>query len=68
VVAQSELDRVHDRLYSLEAALDDVTTDLAEVTASSSERERTRAYGAALAHLRAAAEDLRGILVEPIVH
>lgn len=67
VVAQSDLDRLHDRLYGLEAALDDVAMDLASVTASSSDRTRARAYDQALAHLRAAAEDLRGVLVEPLV-
>lgn len=67
VVAQSDLDRLHDGLYALEAALDDVCADLTELTASSSAQTRGRAYEAALAHLRAAAEDLRGVLIEPLV-
>ncbi|MGH9099363.1 MAG: hypothetical protein ACRDV8_03930 [Acidimicrobiales bacterium] len=66
VVVQADLDRLHDRLYTLEAALDDLRVDLADVTPSSTERRRSNAYGAALAHLRAAAEDLRGVLVEPV--
>lgn len=68
VVSQAELDRVHDRLYALEAALDDVAADLADVPASASERARARAFEAALAHLRSVAEDLRGVLVEPVIN
>ena len=67
VVAQSDLDRLHDRLYALEAALDDVTADLSELSGKTSERSRARALEAALAHLRTAGEDLRGVLVEPVV-
>lgn len=67
IVGQQDLDRLHDRLYALEAALDDVERDLAEIAASPSDRARGRAYEVAFAHLRAAAEDLRGVLVEPVV-
>jgi hypothetical protein len=66
VVEVSSLDRLHDRLYALEAALDDVDADLSQLPASASERSRLRAYHAAFAHLRTAAEDLRGLLVEPV--
>lgn len=66
VVAQSDLDRLHDRLYALEAALDDVDADLADVPHDRAARVSARPYAAALAHLAAAAGDLRGILVEPV--
>ncbi|HTX62297.1 MAG TPA: hypothetical protein VMD28_01570 [Acidimicrobiales bacterium] len=67
VVAQSELDALHDRLYALEATLDDVANDLADLRPSSPERVRARTYADALDHLRTAAEDLRGVVVEPLV-
>jgi hypothetical protein len=67
VVVQVDLDRLHDRLYALEAALDDVATDLADSAHRRAERARAAALEAALAHLRDAAEDLRGVLVEPVV-
>lgn len=67
MVVQADLDRVHDRLYALEAALDDVTADIAELSHASPAPARARTYEAALAHLRAAAEDLRGVLVEPVI-
>jgi hypothetical protein len=69
VVAKVDLDGLHDRLYALEAALDDVTADLAELGAPpsrASDRSRAAAYAAALAHLQMAAEDLRGLVVEPV--
>jgi len=65
VVASAELDRLHDRLYALEAALDDVAADLCALRADAVARVRAATYEAALAHLRAAAEDLRGVVVEP---
>ncbi len=58
VVSQAQLDRLHDRLYTLESALDDVDVDLAG-------RARESDYKAALGHLYAAAGDLRGFVVEP---
>jgi hypothetical protein len=71
IVAQRELDRLHDRLYALEAALDDVATDLADAGLPgtidvATVREDACVYAAALAHLREAAEDLRGLLIEPV--
>lgn len=65
VVAQADLDRLHDRLYALEAALDDVEADTAGVDGSGS-AARARVVAGALVHLRAAAEDLRGVVVEPV--
>lgn len=58
VVAKAELDRLHDRLYRLEAALDDVDADLA------SDRSPAR-WQAAFHHLAEAARDLYGYTVEP---
>lgn len=70
VVAQHDLDRLHDRLYALEAACDDIEVDLADVEGlTASGRDRTlAAYIAALSHLREAAEDLRGTVIEPVTH
>lgn len=59
VVSQAQLDRLHDRLYTLESALDDVDADLAG-------RAREGDYRAAFRHLHAAANDLRGFVVEPV--
>lgn len=59
VVESADLARLHDRLYALEAALDDVTGDLAESTTGA-------AYRRAFEHLVAAATDLRGVVVEPV--
>src|SRR5579862_668519 len=63
VVAQADLDRLHDRLYALEAALDDVRDDLADAGSPPGRVGRSspaRPYAEALAHLQEAAEDLRG--------
>ncbi|MHB1582323.1 MAG: hypothetical protein ACYCU7_10645 [Acidimicrobiales bacterium] len=59
LVSQAQLDRLHDRLYTLESALDDVDGDLAG-------RPRENDYRSALRHLAAAAADLRGFVVEPV--
>lgn len=58
IVAEEDLRRMHDRLYRLESALEDVDGDLA---ASSSHR----AYKEAFDHLAEAARDLVGAVVEP---
>ncbi len=63
VVAQADLDRLHDRLYALEAALDDVAADLADAGPEPSVVD----YRAALDHLAEAAGDLRGVVVDPVV-
>lgn len=60
IVVQAQLDRLHDRLYALEAALDDVASDLSGTAPTA------KALAAALAHLQTAAEDLRGVVVEPV--
>jgi hypothetical protein len=61
VVAQRDLDRLHDRLYALEAALDDIAGDLA------GSRPTVGAYRDALDHLVDAARELAGFVVEPVV-
>ena len=61
VVEQAELDRLHDLLYALEAALQDVEQDLQGQTAKSD-----KAYRQAFLHLFRAADDLRGVVVEPV--
>ncbi len=61
IVSQVHLDRMHDRLYELEAALDDVDMDLAENAKSS-------AYQAAFQHLYQVADHLRGVRIEPASH
>jgi hypothetical protein len=61
VVAQQDLDRLHDRLYALEAALDDIAGDLAGA------RPTVGAYQDALDHLVDAARELAGFVVEPAV-
>lgn len=59
IVAEEDLRRLHDRLYRLESAMEDVDADLAD---SSS----LRAYREALAHLSDSARDLVGMVVEPV--
>ena len=61
VVAQADLDRLHDRLYALEAALEDVDRDLGV------DRSPVALFEA-FEHLYAAADGLRGTAVEPITH
>ncbi|MGH9091955.1 MAG: hypothetical protein ACRDZR_11355 [Acidimicrobiales bacterium] len=58
VVDAADLARLHDGLYALEAAMDDVAGDLAE-------RSSGPAYRRAFEHLAVAAGDLRGVVVEP---
>ncbi len=57
VVAKAELDQLHDRLYVLEAALEDVAGDLAGSPPAVAYRE-------AFLHLYEAAAPLRGVVVE----
>ncbi len=59
LVALSDLRRLHDRLYRLEAAVDDVRADLAE-------SNRSADYRRAYEHLIDAAADLVGTVVEPV--
>lgn len=59
IVAVADLARLHDRLYRLEAAVEDVTADLAEDDGPGARR-------AAVDHLLDAAADLVGLTVEPV--
>ncbi len=58
-MAVEDLQRLHDRLYRLESAVQDVDADL---------RDRTgvNAYRQALEHLLEAARDLGGVVLEPV--
>ncbi len=58
-MAEEELRRVHDRLYRLESAIEDVDRDLAGSPGA-------RAYRDAFEHLVDAARDLVGVVVEPV--
>lgn len=58
IVAESDLRRLHDRLYRLESAVQDVDADLAQAGSA-------RAYREAFEHLYDAASDLVGMVVEP---
>ncbi len=58
VVTEGELQRLHDRLYRLEAAIEDVDADL-------SGRPGAGAYRRAFEHLYEAARDVAGLVVEP---
>ncbi len=59
IVATADLARLHDRLYRLESAVEDVGGDLAEDSS-------TAAVRAALDHVLDAAGDLVGFTVEPV--
>ncbi len=61
IVSLADLGRLHDRLYRLEAAVEDVRADLGE---SSGEVD----YRRAVEHLMDAAADLVGTVVEPVRH
>lgn len=58
IVEESSLRVLHDRLYQLESAVDDVAADLAESSTAT-------AYRLAFEHLMAAAQSLVGTLIEP---
>jgi hypothetical protein len=59
IVSTADLRRLHDRLYQLEAAVEDVTADL---EGSRAEAAYRRAYD----HLMDAVSDLVGTVVEPV--
>jgi hypothetical protein len=58
IVAEDDLRKLHDRLYRLEAAVEDVRSDLAG-------NPPAAAYRQAYEHLFEAAQDLVGVVVEP---
>lgn len=57
-MTEVELQRLHDRLYRLEAAVEDVDADL-------SVRPTPQAYRQAFEHLYEAAKDVAGVVIEP---
>jgi len=59
IVSATDLATLHDRLYRLEAAVDDVRADLASSNGPA-------AYRAAFDHLMDAVGDLVGTVVEPV--
>lgn len=59
IVSESDLAMLHDRLYRLESALEDVDADLGA-------NPGVRAYRQAFEHLCDPARDLVGVLVEPV--
>jgi hypothetical protein len=59
IVSEEELRRVHDRLYRLESAVEDVQSDLGGSPGA-------REYRSAVEHLLDAALDLVGVVVEPV--
>ena len=58
-MSAADLGRLHDRLYRLEAAVQDVRADLATSRSSA-------AYRQAYEHLMDAATDLEGTVIEPV--
>jgi tetrahydromethanopterin S-methyltransferase subunit G len=59
IVSEDDLQKVHDRLYLLESAIEDVDADLAGDPGP-------KAYRAAFDHLYEAAKDLVGVVVEAV--
>ena len=59
IVSSTDLERLHDRLYRLEAAVEDVTADLSTAPGAA-------AYRQAYEHLMDAVGDLVGTVIEPV--
>lgn len=59
IIAEADLRLLHDRLYQLESAVEDVRADLADTPSA-------RACRQALEHLLEAVNDLVGMVVEPV--
>jgi len=59
IVSAGDLVRLHDRLYRLEAAVEDVTADLSATPGAA-------AYRQAYEHLMDAVGDLVGTVIEPV--
>ena len=59
IVNQDDLRKLHDRIYRLESAVEDVQADLEG-------KPSAAAYRAAFDHLFDAAGDLVGIVIEPV--
>jgi hypothetical protein len=59
IVSEVDLRTLHDRIYRLEAAVEDVDADLATSTTAV-------AYRAAFDHLYEAAQGVAGTVIEPV--
>lgn len=59
LISRSELDRLNDHLYALQAALEDVEGDVGD-------RPTTKQYADAFVHLLASALPLAGFRIEPL--
>ncbi len=59
IVAEADLRLLHDRLYQLESAVEDVRADVAI-------RPNTATWRRAFEHLLEAANDLVGMVVDPV--
>jgi hypothetical protein len=59
IVSEADLQSLHDRLYRLESAVEDVRTDLGGSPGP-------KAYKEAFEHLYDSAQDLVGVVVEPV--
>jgi hypothetical protein len=59
VVSEADLQSLHDRLYRLESAIEDVRADLGG-------KPGAQAYREAFEHLYDSAKDLLGVVVEPV--
>jgi hypothetical protein len=59
IVSEEDLQKVHDRLYLLESAIEDVDADLTDDPGP-------EAYRAAFDHLYESAKDLVGLVVEAV--
>jgi tetrahydromethanopterin S-methyltransferase subunit G len=61
IVSEADLRSLHDRLYRLESAIEDVQADLGKKPAA-------KAYREAFEHLYDSAQDLVGMVIEPMRH
>ena len=59
IVSEADLRSLHDRLYRLESAVEDVRADL-------NDQSGAKAYREAFEHLYDSAKDLVGMVVEPV--
>ncbi len=59
IVAEGDLSTLHDKLYQLESAVEDVRSDIAG-------KSGVKTFRQALDHLLEASEELAGFVVEPV--
>ena len=58
-MSEGDLETLHDRLYRLEAAVEDVAADLKQASG-------IKAYRDAFDHLYDSVQDLIGLVIEPV--